>query len=63
MWDHAVVSGGAPFAGWMLVEERAEGGDVLARRLRDYPDFARGYERVCEGGNVKLYRRRPREAE
>jgi hypothetical protein len=58
MWDHAVVTGGAPFAGWMLVEEAAEGGDVLAQAIRDNPAFAQGYERVCEGGNVALYRRR-----
>jgi hypothetical protein len=59
MWDAAVVVGGAPFAGWMLVEEAAEGGDVLAHQIRENPAFANGYERVCEGGNVALYRRRP----
>lgn len=58
MWDAAVVVGGAPFAGWMLVEEFAEGGDVLAQLMRQNPHFADGYERVCEGGNVALYRRR-----
>ncbi len=58
MWDAAVTGGGAPFAGWMLVEEYAEGGDVLARLIRQNPRFADGYERVCEGGNVSLYRRR-----
>src|SRR5690606_25716835 len=57
MWDHAVVVGGAPFAGWMLVEEAAEGGDVLAQQIRANPSFTDGYERVCEGGNVALYRR------
>jgi hypothetical protein len=58
MWDLAVIVGGAPFAGWMLVEEVAEGGDVLAARMREHPAFTVGYERVCEGGNVALYRRR-----
>jgi hypothetical protein len=57
MWDFAVVVGGAPFAGWMLVEEAAEGGDVLAQQIRANPAFTDGYERVCEGGNVALYRR------
>ena len=57
MWDVAIVSGGAPFAGWMLVEEFAEGGDVLAQRIRANPRFTDGYDRVCEGGNVALYRR------
>lgn len=57
MWDVAIVSGGAPFAGWMLVEEVAEGGDVIAQQIRANPRFTDGYERVCEGGNVALYRR------
>jgi hypothetical protein len=57
MWDEAIASGGAPFAGWMLVEEVAEGGDVIAKQIRANPHFADGYERVCEGGNVALYRR------
>jgi hypothetical protein len=57
MWDEAIVNGGAPFAGWMLVEEVAEGGDVIAQQIRANPQFADGYTRVCEGGNVALYRR------
>jgi hypothetical protein len=57
MWDDAIVNGGAPYAGWMLVEEFAEGGDVIAQQMRANPSFAAGYERVCEGGNVALYRR------
>jgi len=57
MWDVAIVSGGAPFAGWMLVEEVAEGGDVIAQQIRANPAFTDGYARVCEGGNVALYRR------
>jgi len=58
IWAHAVETGPAPHAGWMLVEEQAEGGDVLARRIRDDPPFAQGMERVCDGGGVALYRRR-----
>jgi hypothetical protein len=57
MWDVAIASGGAPFAGWMLAEEVAEGGDVIAQQIRANPHFIDGYERVCEGGNVALYRR------
>ncbi|MBM3780658.1 MAG: hypothetical protein FJW29_03120 [Acidobacteria bacterium] len=57
MWDDAIVNGGAPYAGWMLVEEVAEGGDVIAARMRETPVFAARYTRVCEGGNVALYRR------
>jgi hypothetical protein len=41
----------------MLVEEVAEGGDVLAERVRRDPAFTRGMTRVCEGGGVALYRR------
>jgi hypothetical protein len=63
MWDAAVVVGGAPFAGWMLVEEVAEGGDLLAHQIRENPTFTQGYDRVCEGGNVALYRRRLERAE
>jgi hypothetical protein len=44
-------------AGWILIEERAEGGDDLARRARETPSFLDGFERVCEGGGVALYRR------
>jgi hypothetical protein len=41
----------------MLVEEESEGGDVLARRIRDRAAFTAGMTRVCEGGGVALYRR------
>jgi hypothetical protein len=57
IWTLALETGPAPHAGWMLVEERAEGGDVLAQRLRTDPSFARHMTRVCEGGGVALYRR------
>jgi hypothetical protein len=46
-----------PFAAWMLIEEKAEGGDMLARLSRERPEFLRGYERVCEGAGLVLYRR------
>ena len=57
LWDIAISTGPAPYVGWMLVEERAEGGDVLAQRIREDQSFARGMARVCEGGGVALYRR------
>jgi hypothetical protein len=57
IWNAALDTGPAPHAGWMLVEEQAEGGDVLAQRIRHDPAFARGMKRVCEGGGVALYRR------
>jgi hypothetical protein len=43
--------------GWVLMDELSEGGDVLAERAREYPDFLRGFTRVAEGGGVVLYRR------
>ncbi len=58
LWDIAMSTGPAPYVGWMLVEEEAEGGDVLAQRIRQDDAFARGMTRVCEGGGVALYRRR-----
>ena len=48
----------ARHAGWVLIEEQSEGGDVLAARRRERPDFLAGFDRVCEGGGVALYRRR-----
>ena len=57
IWELALETGPAPHAGWMLVEERAEGGDVLAQRIRRDPSFAGGMQRICEGGGVALYRR------
>jgi len=46
-----------PFADWILIEEKAEGGDMLARIARERPDFLDGYARVCEGAGLALYRR------
>lgn len=57
LWALAMETGPAPHAGWMLVEEQAEGGDVLAQRIRRDAAFTRGMERLCEGGGVALYRR------
>jgi hypothetical protein len=49
-----------PHVRWVLVEEQAEGGDMLAVLARQRPAFLGGYERVAEGGGVVLYRRHPR---
>jgi hypothetical protein len=46
-----------PFVQWMLVEEKAEGGDMLAHMARARPSFLAGYQRVCEGAGLALYRR------
>ena len=45
------------YADWMLIEEKAEGGDMLARIARERPKFLEGYERVCEGAGLALYHR------
>lgn len=57
IWEMALETGPAPHAGWMLVEEQAEGGDVLAQKIRDSPTFAIGMSPICSGGGVTLYRR------
>ena len=57
IWELAMKTGPPSYAGWMLVEEQSEGGDVLAQRIRRDPSFARGMQRICEGGGVGLYRR------
>ena len=45
------------FADWLLIEEKAEGGDMLARAARERPAFLDGYQRMCEGAGLALYRR------
>ena len=57
IWELALETGPAPHAGWMLVEEQSEGGDVLTRRVRRHDAFTRGMTKVCEGGGVSLYQR------
>ena len=50
-WPHRHVR-------WVLIEERAEGGDALAARAREDPDFLAHFDRVTEAGGLALYRRR-----
>jgi hypothetical protein len=57
LWELALDTGPAPHAGWMLVEEESEGGDVLAQHVRRDRDFVRGMTKVCERGGVSLYKR------
>jgi hypothetical protein len=45
------------YADWLLIEEKAEGGDMLARIAHERPSFLAGYARVCDGAGVALYRR------
>jgi hypothetical protein len=57
MWSSALARGPAALVEWVVVEEAAEGGDVIAQRSRVFPTLLEGYERVCAGGNVTVYRR------
>jgi hypothetical protein len=56
LWKEALKNP-HPHAAWILIEERAEGGDMLAALVRANPTFLSGYTRVAEGGGVALYRR------
>jgi hypothetical protein len=51
------LEGARPYAGWVLIEDKAEGGDMLARIARENPRFLAGFSRVCEGAGLVLYKR------
>jgi hypothetical protein len=53
----AAIEHPRPYAAWILIEEKAEGGDMLATIAREHPYFLDGYSRVCEGAGLALYRR------
>lgn len=57
IWAYALHTEPSLYVGWVMIEEAAEGGDLLALRHREWPGYLAAYERVCEGGNVALYRR------
>jgi hypothetical protein len=59
----AALNGPRSYAGWLLIEEKAEGGDMLAKIARENPRFLDGFSRVCEGAGVALYRRLPLEVD
>ena len=58
IWDSAFTRGPAPLAEWVLIEEAAEGGDAVSQRYRLRRKLLEPYDRLCQGGNVALYRRR-----
>jgi hypothetical protein len=58
IWAMSLHADPSLFVGWIMIEEAAEGGDMLFLRSQQHPGFLKDYERVCEGGNVALYRRR-----
>jgi len=51
----AALWGPGRFVKWILIEESAEGGDVLAIRARTNPSFLEGFVRVVESGGVALF--------
>ena len=53
---HEAVEAPQGRVGWILIEERAEGGDVLAERARASSAFTTGFARVCADGGVALYK-------
>lgn len=58
MWQQAYYYEPSLFAGWVMVEEAAEGGDMLHQKHAAWPGFLAAYDRVCDGGNVALYKRK-----
>jgi hypothetical protein len=56
IWD-AALEAPHPFVGWVMIEEHARGGDLLATLARQNPHFLDGFVRVAQGGGVALYRR------
>jgi hypothetical protein len=56
LWKWASRSPGS-YVRWVLIEERAEGGDMLALRAETDPAFLNGFSRVADGGGLALYYR------
>ena len=57
LWT-AALKAPARHAGWLLIEEAAEGGDELAALTKTRPGLLDGFERVASGGGAALYRRK-----
>jgi hypothetical protein len=57
LWS-AAIAAPSRHAGWVLIEELAEGGDELAALTRRQPDYLQDFDRVASGGGATLYRRR-----
>jgi hypothetical protein len=54
-WQEAIESPKGR-VGWIIVEERAEGGDMLSAKVRDSSAFTLGFTRVCADGGIALYK-------
>ena len=53
---HEAIEAPQGRVGWILIEERAEGGDMLAARVRESSAFTTGFARMCADGGVALYK-------
>ncbi len=56
IWNFAITDPKG-VVGWIVIEEKAEGGDALFLEAKRHPAFLDGFIRVAEGGGVALYRR------
>ena len=56
IWNFAITDPSA-VVGWIAIEEKAEGGDMLYLESKRHPAFLDGFIRVAEGGGVALYMR------
>jgi hypothetical protein len=56
LWAGA-LNGPSRYVRYILIEEVAEGGDMLAQHAREDPRFLAGFTRTCQGGGVALYER------
>ena len=56
LWNYAAAWDPRGLAGWIVIEQQAEGGDSLYLEARRRPDFLSGFVKVAEGGGVALYR-------
>jgi hypothetical protein len=57
VWRYAVL-GPKSYVNWVVIEERAEGGDTLYQAFKRDARYLEGFERVAEGGGIALYRAR-----
>jgi hypothetical protein len=54
LWKAALATP-QPYVRWIMIQEKAEGGDMLAKRAGEDATFLKGYARVVQGGGVALY--------
>jgi hypothetical protein len=57
IWRFAMLNPSG-HAGWLIIEENAEGGDALYHAARRDPRWLAGFEKVAQGGGATLYRAR-----